>query len=138
MGGDQAVSAPRLAVGVGCRKGAEADAIVALVGEALRGIGLKGAEAELFTIVDKRGEPGLAEAAERLGIPIRFLSRQALAASAEGCVTRSERVEAMVGVPSVAEAAALAGAGRGARLLVPRLAAAGVTCAVAAALGEAQ
>ena len=130
MGRDEAVS-PRLAVGVGCRKGCAAETIVALVRDALVRAGAAGSAPPLFTIEDKRGEPGLAEAAAELGLPLAFLPRQALAAAAEGCATRSERVQAMFGVPSVAEAAALAGAGPEARLLVPRLAARGATCAIA-------
>jgi cobalt-precorrin 5A hydrolase len=137
VGGDEAVTGQRLAVGVGCRKGCEADAIVALVREALSRAGTPEAEPRLFTVADKREEAGLAHAAERLGLPLMFLGREALAASSEGCVTRSEKVQALFGVPSVAEAAALAGAGPGARLVVARIAAGGATCAVATPAGEA-
>lgn len=135
MGRDEAVS-HRLAIGLGCRKGCAPEAIVALVRDALAQAGVDGGEPGLFTVADKQGEPGLAEAAAMLELPLAFLPREALAACAEGCATRSPRVEAVFGVPSVAEAAALAGAGPGARLVLPRIAAAGATCAVAAS-GEA-
>jgi cobalt-precorrin 5A hydrolase len=50
-------------------------------------------------------------------------------------VTRSERVVALMGVPSVAEAAALAAGGTKARLLAPRIALGPATCALAATGG---
>ncbi len=43
----------------------------------------------------------------------------------------SPRVKALVGVPSVAEAAALAAAGPKAKLILPRIAVGPVTCALA-------
>ena len=85
----------------------------------------------LFTIAEKQGEAGLIEAAVTLALPLVFLPHAALAAVETAVQTRSERVVALFGTPSVAEAAALAGAGPGARLLVPRLASASATCAVA-------
>ncbi len=120
----------RIAIGVGCRLGCPADAIEALVRQAL----LQAPAADrlgLFSIRDKSGEPGLVEAADRLGLELIFLSRDALVGQAPFVRTRSERAEALFGVPSVAEAAALAGAGAESVLLVPRIAGQGATCAVA-------
>lgn len=128
---------PRLSVGIGCRKGAAADAVAALVRRAVAAAGVE-APVALFTSIDKQGERGLAEAATALAMPLVFLPRTALAAMADAAETRSERVVALFGVPSLAETAALAGAGTGARLLVPRMAADGVTCAVATASSELQ
>ena len=51
-------------------------------------------------------------------------------------VTRSARIEALRGVGSLAEAAALAAAGPQGRLVLPRIASAGATCALAT-LGDA-
>ena len=87
----------------------------------------------LFTLVDKMGESGLVEAASRLGLELTFLSRDALGAAADRIQTPSRRAEAEFGVPSVAEAAALVGAGPDAVLLVPRIADGGATCAIAGA-----
>lgn len=120
----------RLAIGVGCRRGSSSQVIAALVEDA-RSAADPGATAALFTLADKRGEPGLHAAAAVLGLPLGFLSREALRAVMPDVVTRSAAAEARFGVASVAEAAALAGAGPGARLLGPRLARDGVTCAVA-------
>ncbi|MBU3887418.1 cobalamin biosynthesis protein [Methylosinus sp. KRF6] len=88
-------------------------------------------EIALFTIESKRGEIGLHDAARLLNLPLVFLPLDALLARKDELLTRSLRVEALTGVGSVAEAAALVGAGAGSRLFGPRLASAGVTCAIA-------
>ena len=120
----------RIAIGVGCRRGCSAAAIESLVRRALANdpafnpIGI-------FTIRDKEGEPGLAEAARILGLALVFLDREALRRQAPFVQTESVRTQHLFGVPSVAEAAALAGAGTGAVLIVSRLSGQGVTCAIA-------
>lgn len=85
----------------------------------------------IFSIESKRDEAGLCEAALLLGTRIVFLPLDALVARRGDVLTRSARVEAMLGVGSVAEAAALAGAGAGSVLLGPRVTGARVTCAIA-------
>ena len=121
-----------LAIGIGCRKGCAAPAIVDLVTRARTVAQASAGGVEtLFTIEDKRDEPGLRAAAALLRLDIAFLSRAALLGVMPGVVTRSAASEARFGVASVSEAAALAGAGPGAVLLVPRMAAGGVTCAIA-------
>jgi cobalt-precorrin 5A hydrolase len=131
MAHHQAVSASIIAIGIGCRAGASAGNIVALVQRTLCDARLNAATAKLFSMDAKRDEIGLIRAARLLGMPITFLSRAALAARAADAVTRSDRVEALYDVPSIAETAALAGAGKGSRLVVPRVAAGAVTCAIA-------
>jgi cobalt-precorrin 5A hydrolase len=129
------MSAPvDLAIGLGCRKGASGEAIVSLVRAALESAARQGAAA-LFTVDAKMGETGLDEAAAALGMPLHFLSADALKAVAGQAQTHSPRVEAMFGLPTVAETAALAGAGPGAVLILPRISADGVTCAIARASG---
>lgn len=127
MGLGEAVSS-RLAIGVGCRKGVSAEAIVRLVAAATAGLA---PAAGLFSIEDKRDEEGLSKAAESLGLPLVFLARNALAAMADRVTTQSPAALARFGVPSVAEAAALAAFDGRARLIVPRRAEEGVTVAVA-------
>jgi cobalt-precorrin 5A hydrolase len=120
----------RIAIGVGCRLGCSANAIAELVRQALN----RAPSAErlgLFTICDKNGEAGLIEAAERLGLDLVFLSRDVLRQQAPFVHTRSLRTERLFGIPSVSEAAALAGAGADSMLIVPRIASQGATCAVA-------
>lgn len=134
-----------IAIGVGCRRNAAAEDIVALVREALASLqasAFQGSETgkppptamgdmRLFTIADKHDEPGLAAAAAALGMPLVFLDRAVLQMAAGGARSCSRRVEEMFGLPSIAETAALAGAGQGAMLLVERLACPTATCAIA-------
>jgi cobalt-precorrin 5A hydrolase len=131
MVGWQAMTGP-IAVGVGCRRGCRAEAIEGLVRRALdqapaaRRLGL-------FTIRDKAGEPGLIEAAACLGLDLVFLPVDALRDQSAAVQTPSAHAERRFGVASVAEAAALAGAGAGSVLLVSRIAGQGATCAIAGA-----
>lgn len=132
---------PRSAIGVGCRLDCPAGAIEALVRQAVRQAQdwrPPTAWAGIFTIEDKTGEQGLIEAAARLGLTLTFLSRDALRQQSPFIQTRSSRTENLFGVPSVAEAAALAGAGAGgkAELIVPRMSGQGATCAIAASRDE--
>ncbi len=121
-----------IAIGIGCRRGVSANAIEALVRRSLAQVAGAPPNA-IFSIEDKAGEAGLVEAASHLGLSLTFLTRDALRAQASSVRTRSPRAEAEFGVPCVAEAAALAGAGAHATLVVPRVAAGGVTCAIAVA-----
>jgi cobalt-precorrin 5A hydrolase len=86
----------------------------------------------LFTSQIKASEPGLVEAASILDMELIALPEAELIAAAPRCATRSERVEAVTGLPSLAEAAALAGAGPNSRLLLARISRDGASCAVAA------
>jgi len=129
MVGGQAM---KVAVGIGCRKNCPSEAVESLVRQALD----RAPDASLFglfTVADKLGEAGLAEAARRLGLGLTYLSRDALRAREAGIQTRSRHAEQALGIPSVAEAAALVGAGQGSVLIVPRITAGGVTCAIARA-----
>jgi cobalt-precorrin 5A hydrolase len=122
-----------IAIGLGCRKACASEAIVELVQRALADCGQAEGVRRLFSLEDKRDEPGLRAAAQALGCDLVFLSREALGAEAPRLLTRSAAVQSRFGLDSVAEAAALAGAGPDARLLGPRIAANGATCAIALA-----
>ena len=128
--GSRPIGSQPIAVGIGCRLGCAAEAIESVVLLALGRVP-GGAPLGLFTIADKRGDPGLAEAANRLGFPLILLPRDELREQAAAVETPSPASLGRFGVPSVAEAAALAGAGIGAVLLVTRIARDGVTCAIA-------
>jgi cobalt-precorrin 5A hydrolase len=121
-----------IAIGLGCRKGVSGEVIASLVREALARIEQTGAAA-LFTVDAKRAEAGMAQAAQALAMPLHYLPQEALEAVADKAQTRSPRVEALFGVPSVAETAALVGAGPGAVLILPRIARDDATCAIARA-----
>jgi cobalt-precorrin 5A hydrolase len=125
-----------VAIGVGCRAGVKGETIAALARRALAQAGAPEGERRIFTLAAKAGEPGLIEAARLLRATLTPLTLEALQAEAERIVTPSAAARARFGAPNIAEAAALAGAGAGGRLLSPRLAADGATCAVA--LSQAQ
>ncbi|MBV1946064.1 precorrin-3B C(17)-methyltransferase [Streptomyces sp. BV129] len=121
---------PSLVVGVGASKGAPAEEVLGLIGEALREAGLSVLSvAELATVDAKSEEPGIVAAAERLGVPLVTYPADELAAVA--VPNPSEAPLAAVGTPSVAEAAALR---QGGELLVPKRKSAATpamaTCAV--------
>ena len=120
-----------VAIGIGCRSGVSGATIAALAERALVEFGAPAGERRLFTLVAKAGEPALVEAARRIGAALIPLPIEALKAEAARVLTSSPIVQARFGAPAIAEAAALAGAGAGGRLLGPRLAADGATCAVA-------
>ncbi|MBI4725511.1 MAG: cobalamin biosynthesis protein [Rhodomicrobium sp.] len=60
-----------------------------------------------------------------------LLSLDELKAVAPHCVTHSEKSMKQYGIPSAAEAAALAAAGAGAQLLIPRFCSSNATASVA-------
>lgn len=107
-------------VGVGCRRGAEAGVLEAAIREALARAAIDLNEVRMIASADvKADEPGLAAAAQALGLPLRFIASDEI----RSCMrefTHSSFVEEKVGVPAVAEPAALL-AGRRTRLIQPRL-----------------
>lgn len=123
-----------VAIGVGCRAGVAGEAVAALARRALAETAAPEGEIGMFTLAAKVDEPGLIEAARILGVALTPLPLAALNAQAGRILTPSAPAQARFGAPNIAEAAALAGAGVGGRLLGPRLAADGVTCAIALSL----
>jgi cobalt-precorrin 5A hydrolase len=121
-----------IVAGIGCRKGAEAGAIEAAIAAALARCGLAAQSLSFIaTSAAKRDEGGIAAAASALGVPLVVVPQTALEAAGERTTTKSERVLSRTGVPSLAEAAALAAAGPTARLIAPRVAVGPATCALA-------
>jgi cobalt-precorrin 5A hydrolase/precorrin-3B C17-methyltransferase len=121
---------PTLVVGVGASKGAPVEEVLDLIAETLRDAGLSPRSiAELATVDAKSEEPGIVEAAARLGVPVVTYSAEELAGVE--VPNPSDAPLAAVGTPSVAEAAALIGGGE---LLVPKRKSAArpamATCAV--------
>ncbi len=120
-----------IAIGGGCRHSCPAAANIAMVRRALAAAGEPPGEREMFTLDEKESEANVREAASTLGLPLYFLSHERLLREATRVVTRSARVERLVGLPGVAETAALAGAGPNGELIVARIASDGATCAIA-------
>jgi cobalt-precorrin 5A hydrolase/precorrin-3B C17-methyltransferase len=130
-GSDEVLLRPAsLVIGVGSSSGADPAGIAELVEGALRDAGLSPQAIQLVASVDlKRTEPGIVALSERLGVMLRTFSAAALAQI--DVPHPSAVVDAAVGTPSVAEAAALAAAGPGATLVVPKRASGEATVAVA-------
>ncbi|MCX2561038.1 cobalamin biosynthesis protein [Acetobacter farinalis] len=79
----------------------------------------------------RRGDALPEQVAARLGVPLLWVPAEAIQAMQGLCQTGSEKVLKETGFAAVAEACALAAAGPGAVLLVPRQTGEGVTCALA-------
>jgi len=132
-----------IVAGLGCRKGGACADVLSAIEAALAEAGRGLVELSALYIPEfKRDEAALLEAARELGKPLHTLSRSVLELAASHTLTDSARVQAELGLPSVAECAALAGADRAgragrARLLAPRSAVGGATCALAELLAEA-
>jgi cobalt-precorrin 5A hydrolase len=121
-----------IVAGVGCRRGASASDVEAAIRAALARAGASlAALGAIATTAAKQSEFGIAAAAKKLGVKLVFVAEADLQTVAHRTETRSERVLALTGVPSVAEAAALAAAGPAARLIGPRLVVGSATCAIA-------
>ncbi|MDQ1277358.1 MAG: Cobalamin biosynthesis protein CbiG [Thermodesulfobacteriota bacterium] len=117
-------------VGIGCRRGTAEKAIGAAVEEVLSMAGIAMKEVRFLASADiKSDEEGLIRAAESLGVPLRFIPSEAIRVAA-GQVQPNAFVEEKVGLPAVAEPAALLG-GRRTKLIWPRTICNGVTVALA-------
>jgi cobalt-precorrin 5A hydrolase len=128
MAGDQAM----IVAGIGCRRGTAAEAIEAVLALALGRLGWATDRLDaIATLAEKTQEEGLQTVAARLALPLIGVPRAELLEVADRIATVSAPAEAAHGVPSVAEASALAAAGADASLLVLRIVAAGATCAIA-------
>jgi cobalt-precorrin 5A hydrolase len=126
-----------IVAGIGCRKGAKAEAIDAAIEAALQRAGRPLARLDLMaTASAKREEEGIVAAAKARGIRLIFVDQADLEIASARGATWSRRVLALAGVPSVAEAAALAAAGVKARLILPRIVVGPVTCALASDEGS--
>jgi cobalt-precorrin 5A hydrolase len=128
-----------MAIGIGCRKNCSGAVLAQLVSQTLQAwpTNLPRPRVRvLFTIEDKRGEAGIADAAQALGIDVVFLKRAVLRDAMPRTRTHSVRAQELFGVASVAEASALAGGGPNATLIVPRTSEHDATCAIAADLSS--
>lgn len=126
-----------IVAGIGCRRGAAAAAIEQSIEAALAECRMdRSALDALATASEKGEEPGLRDAANRLSLPLILVSEPQLVLAADRALSVSQRVLDLKGVPSIAETAALAAAGRNARLLAARVSNREASCAIA--IGEGQ
>jgi len=124
-----------IVAGIGCGRGTSSQDIVDLIAVALSNFGIARENlAAIATETSKADEHGIVGAARSLSIPVLRCPIVDLGRVTDQVLTHSLRVQAIKGVPSIAEASALVAAGANARLLGARVAANRVTCAIA--IGE--
>lgn len=118
----------RLVAGIGCRRGTSGEEVMKTLAVALLEADRDLDELKcIATIPRKMGERGIISVAAMLELEMVIVDDAAV----QVLLTESAASRAATGLGSVAEAAALAAAGPGARLLGPRVASGGVTCALA-------
>jgi cobalt-precorrin 5A hydrolase len=126
-----------IVAGIGCKRGTLSEDIVSLILAVLASSGIARENLDaIATEASKADECGIANAAQSLSVPLVRCSLADLDRASDKVVTRSSRVQALKGVPSIAEASALVAAGPSARLLGARVAADNVTCAIAISEGS--
>ena len=121
-------------LGVGCARGCPADELIDLVMRELARADINAAAiAGVFSVDLKADEPALQALAAMLSVPLRVFERETLAAQAPRLQSPSEAVQEEIGIPGVAEAAALAAAGDSGVLIHPKAKSAQATLALALA-----
>lgn len=116
-------------IGIGCKKGILAENVKKSIMDALQKVNLRIEQVRLLSTIDiKSDEPGLLQASEELGVPLRVVSTQEIAT----CVkehSKSEFVKEKIGVWGVCEPAALI-AGRKTKLILKKQKYPGITVAI--------
>jgi cobalt-precorrin 5A hydrolase len=119
-----------IVAGIGARKNVTADEVLAVLDAALATHDLPRAAISALALSSaKSAEPGIAQAANQLGIACQGITDKLLRGA--DTITRSDASIAATGLASLSEAAALAAAGPGGSLLGPRVALGPATCALA-------
>ena len=125
-----------IVAGIGCKKDAPQGSIEAVIMLALETCGVTRERlAALATHASKRSEAGIEQVSVLWGLPLLAFTTAEMEGVTDQVETHSERVVELKGVPSVAESAALTGAGKGARLLAARVSTHDATCAIAEGRG---
>lgn len=126
----------RATMGVGCRRGASKEAVVAAMRAALMVAGLEASDLRAgASVALKRGEAGLVEAFRELGVPLLFIGEEEINAY-DGPYARGGAAERNLGIRAVAEPCALlagrrSGGKPGAALVVRKTIVGPVTVAIA-------
>lgn len=121
-----------IVAGIGCKTGVAPNEVLAAIDAALSVHGWDRRHIScLATGARKRDEAALVIAAGLLGVSLHYVGDAALAQVMGHALTHSSASEKATGSPSLSEAAALAAAGEGGRLLGPRTVLGHVTCAFA-------
>lgn len=118
-----------LAVGIGCERGTDPDDVRQLLTRTLEQHGIAPGSIAAYGSIDlKEDEPAITQFPQA-----RFFTAEELRAEKDRLATPSAVVEQEVGVPGVAEAAALALVGRNGTLIVPKVKGKRATIAIAQA-----
>ena len=121
-----------LVMGLGCERNAGTAELISLAEQVLRDHGLAPAALAAITSIDlKADESAIHAVATHFGVPARFFSGEELRRETPRLKNPSDVVAKEVGVPGVAEAAALAAVGAEGELLVEKTRSARGTCAIA-------
>ena len=121
-----------LALGIGCERHCPAEEVAALVEDVLAKHSLSPHAIALVGSIDlKADEAAVNAVAQRLGVPLRVFTADALNDVADRLENPSDLVMREVGCPGVAEGAALVAAGPEAELIVAKTKSRRATCAIA-------
>ena len=94
-----------IVAGIGCRRGTLSEDIVSLIHTVLAGFGIARDKLDaIATETSKADESGIEDAARCLSVRLVRCSIADLERVADKVMTRSSRVQALKGVPSIAEA----------------------------------
>lgn len=129
--GNRADAAP-FVLGLGCERGTPSDEVIRLAEEAM--VVAKADRRALACVasLDARAtEPAMIAAAAHFSVPFRVFDAETLEAETARLENPSEIVFALTGCHGVAEAAALAAAGKSSALIVPKIKSAHATAALA-------
>ena len=126
----------RLVIGLGFRDAASTQSIAEVLDMAAARAALPGLARTIAVSGDKAAHPGLRAAAHAAQLQIEAVAAAAMHEADARVITRSAQVKKHRGVGSVCEAAALAAAGAGARLVVTRIVSADRQATAAAAIIE--
>jgi cobalt-precorrin 5A hydrolase len=127
------LKAKRIVVGLGSRKDSSCESIVDAIESALAIVGLSISQIDSVATVDiKRTSQPMIDAVKKLGLPLEFLSVDALRSLNHSDLSpESAIVQEKIGVGGVCERAALLIAGKTSKLLLKKVKLNGVTVAVA-------
>ena len=120
-----------LVLGLGCERGTAAAEVIGLAEEALRAAGQDRRPVLIASLDTRAGEPAMLAASRYFDAPFHTFDAARLEAETPRLANPSDIVFRHTGCHGVAEAAALAAAGAGARLVVPKVRSVHATAAIA-------
>jgi cobalt-precorrin 5A hydrolase len=127
------LKARSMVVGLGARKDSSVESIIEAVNAALTQVNVQASRIDRFASVDiKRNSTPMLKAVESFGLPLDFLSVDALRSlNHQDLSPDSKMVQEKIGVGGVCERAALLAAGKNSKLILKKTKLNGVTVAIA-------